>query len=226
MVVSIRRRGVMFVLSSPSGAGKTTISRMLLEADRDIDLSVSVTTRKPRPGERDGSDYHFIDADEFDRRVAANDLLEWAEVFGNRYGTPRAPVERALAAGRDVLFDIDWQGTRQLRATCSGDLATVFILPPSGEALRQRLLKRAQDSVAVVAGRMAKAASEISHWTEYDYVFVNEELGASLATVRSILQAERLRRSRRMPDLTGLVTRLDAELSDLAGSVQDSSSRL
>ena len=150
--------------------------------------------------------------------MAAKELLEWAEVFGNRYGTPRTPVETALAAGRDVLFDIDWQGTQQLRASCASDLATVFILPPSGEALKQRLLKRGQDSGDVVAGRMSKAASEISHWPEYDYVFVNEDLDASLVTVRSILAAERLRRERRVEDLTALVARLDQELIGLAGT--------
>ncbi len=206
------------MLSSPSGAGKTTLSHMLMAADREVEFSVSVTTRAKRPGERDGIDYHFIDAVEFERRVAAKELLEWAEVFGNRYGTPRTPVETALAAGRDVLFDIDWQGTQQLRASCASDLATVFILPPSGEALKQRLLKRGQDSGDVVAGRMSKAASEISHWPEYDYVFVNEDLDASLVTVRSILAAERLRRERRVEDLTALVARLDQELIGLAGT--------
>jgi guanylate kinase len=216
MPLTIKRRGVMFVLSSPSGAGKTTLSHMLMEADPAVEFSVSVTTRPQRPGERDGIDYHFISASEFDRRIAAGDLLEWAEVFGNRYGTLRAPVERALAAGRDVLFDIDWQGTQQLHASCAADLATVFILPPSGAALKQRLLKRAQDSASVVSTRMAKAASEISHWTEYDYVFVNEDLEASLVTVRSILAAERLRRERRLEDLTALVGRLNTELAALS----------
>ena len=210
----------MFVLSSPSGAGKTTISHMLMEADKEVEFSVSVTTRKMRPGERDGVDYHFISHEEFDRQVKAGELLEWAEVFGNRYGTPRGPVETALAAGRDVLFDIDWQGTQQLHASCPEDLATVFILPPSGEALHQRLIKRGQDSTDVVAGRMAKAAAEISHWTEYDYVFVNEDLNASLATVRAILAAERLRRERRLTDLAALVTRLDAELADILRRAQ------
>jgi len=217
MPLSLKRRGVMFVLSSPSGAGKTTLSHMLMEADPAVEFSVSVTTRTQRPGERDGVDYHFISSAEFDRRVTAGDLLEWAEVFGNRYGTPRAPVETALVAGRDVLFDIDWQGTQQLHASCAADLATVFILPPSGAALKQRLLKRGQDSADVVAGRMAKAAGEISHWTEYDYVFVNEDLASSLLTVRSILAAERLRRERRLEDLTALVGRLDSELKGLAG---------
>ena len=209
------RRGLMFVLSSPSGAGKTTLSHMLLEAEAGIEMSVSVTTRPPRPGERDHVDYHFIDGAEFKRRVKAGALLEWAEVFGNNYGTPREPVEQALAAGRDVLFDIDWQGTRQLKASCAADLVTVFILPPSAEALRQRLLKRAQDSADVVGARMAKAAAEISHWDEYDYIIVNEDLAASLTAIRGILAAERLKRDRRHSVLAALVGRLDGELAKL-----------
>ena len=210
------RRGLMFVLSSPSGAGKTTLSHMLLAAETGVEMSVSVTTRPPRPGETDHVDYHFIDAAEFKRRVAGNGLLEWAEVFGNSYGTPREPVEQALAAGRDVLFDIDWQGTRQLKAACAADLVTVFILPPSALALRERLLKRGQDSADVVVKRMAKAAAEISHWGEYDYIIVNEDLAASLTAIRSILDAERLKRERRQAMLGRLVKRLDGELATLA----------
>ena len=216
MLAMMQRRGLMFVLSSPSGAGKTTLSHMLLKAELDIEMSVSVTTRAVRPGEQDHLDYHFIDEAEFVRRVEANALLEWAEVFGNNYGTPREPVEQALAAGRDVLFDIDWQGTRQLKASCAADLVTVFILPPTAEALRQRLLKRAQDSAEVVGERMAKAAAEISHWAEYDYIIVNDDLTASLAAIRSILAAERLKRERRSKALRGLVRRLDGELAKLA----------
>ena len=216
MLAMMQRRGLMFVLSSPSGAGKTTLSHMLLKAELDIEMSVSVTTRAARPGEQDHLDYHFIDEAEFGRRVEANALLEWAEVFGNNYGTPREPVEQALAAGRDVLFDIDWQGTRQLKASCAADLVTVFILPPTAEALRQRLLKRAQDSAEVVGERMAKAAAEISHWAEYDYIIVNDDLTAGLAAIRSILAAERLKRERRSKALRGLVRRLDGELAKLA----------
>ena len=212
MPLTLARRGLMFVLSSPSGAGKTTLSHMLLQAEQNIELSVSVTTRPSRPGERDHVDYHFIDKPQFAAHVAKHELLEWAEVFGNSYGTPRAPVEQALSAGRDVLFDIDWQGTRQLKASCAAVLVTVFILPPSAEALRQRLLKRGQDSEAVVASRMSKAASEISHWAEYDYILVNENLDVSLTSIRAILDAERLKRERRKVDLAALVERLDREL--------------
>jgi len=215
MPVQLQRRGLMFVLSSPSGAGKTTLSRMLLEAESGIEMSVSVTTRAPRPGETDHVDYHFISKPEFQKRSATGALLEWAEVFGNNYGTPREPVEQALVAGRDVLFDIDWQGTRQLKASCAADLVTVFILPPSAQALKERLLKRGQDSAEVVRGRMSKAASEISHWGEYDYIIVNDDLAASLAAVRAILLAERLKRERRLAALAGLVERLDAELVSL-----------
>jgi len=213
MPTLLERRGLMFVLSSPSGAGKTTLSHMLLEAEKGVEMSVSVTTRKPRPGERDDVDYHFIDAAEFQSRAATGALLEWAEVFGNHYGTPRDPVDLALAGGRDVLFDIDWQGTRQLKASRPADLVTVFILPPSAAALRERLLKRAQDSAGVVGERMAKATSEISHWAEYDYIIVNDDLAASLVAIRSILAAERLKRERRIGALSALVKRLDLELT-------------
>ena len=184
------------VLSSPSGAGKTTISRRLLDAEAGIGLSVSVTTRKPRPGEVDGHDYIFVDDARFSAMRDAGELLEWARVFDNHYGTPRLAVEAALGAGRDVLFDIDWQGAQQLEEKLPQDLVRVFILPPSGPALEQRLSARAQDSAEVVARRMKAASNEISHWGEYDYVIVNAELEASVAGLRAILTAERLKRER------------------------------
>lgn len=187
---------MLLVLSSPSGAGKTTLSRALLAGDRGIRLSISVTTRKPRPGEVDGEDYVFVDAARFEEMRANGDLLEWAEVFGNCYGTPRAPVEAAIARGEDVLFDIDWQGAQQLSEKMAGDLVRVFILPPSGSVLETRLKGRAQDPPDVVAKRMAEAAAEISHWAEYDYVIVNADLEASIAGLKSILAAERLKRDR------------------------------
>src|SRR6202451_81270 len=208
---SIARRGLMFVLSSPSGAGKTTLSRMLLKADRNVELSVSVTTRPRRPGEVAGRDYHFIDLARFEAMVKRNELLEWAEVFGYRYGTPRRPVEKALRAGRDVLFDIDWQGTQQLREKARDDLVSVFVLPPTVKELQRRLERRAQDSRAIIAGRMAKAAGEMSHWPEYDYVIVNREKDDAFAEVRSILAAERLKRERRI-GLSGFVRALQAKL--------------
>ena len=202
---TVARRGLMLVLSSPSGAGKTTLSRMLLKADGHIDLSVSVTTRPQRPGEVDGRDYHFIDMVRFESMVKSGKLLEWAEVFGHRYGTPRIPVEKALRAGRDVLFDIDWQGTQQLREKARDDLVSVFILPPTVTELQQRLERRAQDTRAIIAGRMAKAAGEMSHWPEYDYVIVNNDVEKSVAQVRAIVTAERLRRLRQ----TGLAEFVD-----------------
>ncbi len=197
---SIARRGLMLVLSSPSGAGKSTLSRMLLDGDKDITLSVSATTRPKRPGEIDGVHYHFYDKATFDDLRARDGFLEWAEVFGHRYGSPRAPVEAALAAGRDILFDVDWQGTQQLQQKAGGDLVRVFILPPSAGELEDRLRRRAQDSDEVIGRRMAEAANEISHWAEYDYIIVNDDLDESFAAVRAILAAERLRRER----LTGL----------------------
>lgn len=209
--MSIARRGLMLVLSSPSGAGKTTLSRMLLDADSGIEMSVSVTTRAPRPGEVDGRDYHFISKERFEALRDADALAEWARVFDNYYGTPRAPVDEALASGRDMLFDIDWQGTQQLHQGGAGDLVRVFILPPSAAALAARLKQRAQDSDAVVARRMADAASEISHWAEYDYVIVNHELAESLAALQAILRAERLRRERRI-GLSDFVRKLQADL--------------
>jgi len=194
----IRRRGLMLVLSSPSGAGKTTISRELLKRDDALILSVSATTRPPRPSEVEGRDYCFVSPERFDRMVAGEEFLEHATVFGHRYGTPRAPVERALAAGTDVLFDIDWQGTQQVAETAPRDLVRVFILPPSTRELEARLRRRAQDPEEVVQARMAKAADEISHWAEYDYIVVNRDMEQSLAEVQAILAAERLRRERQI----------------------------
>ncbi len=208
---AIARRGLMLVLSSPSGAGKTTLSRRLLEADKSVELSVSVTTRKQRPGEVDGRDYHFIDAARFDAMVRKNELLEWAEVFGHRYGTPRAPVETALAAGRDVLFDIDWQGTQQLREKADRDLVSIFVLPPSIPDLERRLRTRAQDSDEVIHARMTKAADEMSHWAEYDYVVINTDIERAFAEVRSILAAERLKRERQI-GLSAFVRELQEKL--------------
>jgi len=194
----IARRGLMFVLSSPSGAGKTTLSRMLLKADRNIALSVSVTTRPKRRGEVNGRDYHFIDPGRFTTMAKSGELLEWAEVFDHRYGTPRRPVEQALGAGRDVLFDIDWQGTQQLREKARDDLVSVFILPPTVNELERRLHSRAQDPHDIILGRMAKAAGEMSHWPEYDYVIVNSDKARAFAEIRAILAAERLKRERQI----------------------------
>jgi guanylate kinase len=198
----IARRGLMLVLSSPSGAGKTTLSRMLLEIDPMVDLSISVTTRKQRPGEIAGMHYHFVDHARFDQMVRDAELLEWAQVFGNRYGTPRAAVDAALTRGRDVLFDIDWQGTQQLREKARGDLVSVFVLPPSIPELERRLHSRAQDSHEVIKARMAKVFDELSHWAEYDYVVINSDIDRAFADVQSILAAERLKRERQ----TGLST--------------------
>lgn len=186
----------MLVISSPSGAGKTTIAHELLRRDSGIAMSVSYTTRPKRPGETDGKDYHFVDAKTFARMVGEDAFLEHAEVFGHAYGTPKEAVETNLKAGKDLLFDIDWQGNRQLCAAADSDLVSVFILPPSTDELNRRLHTRAQDSEEVVAARMAKAAGEISHWEEFDYVVVNDELEASVAALFSILKAERLRRTR------------------------------
>ncbi len=192
------RRGLMLVLSSPSGAGKTTISRRLLACEPELQMSVSVTTRPKRPGEVAGVDYHFLEPTEFNLRVNRQELLEWAKVFGHYYGTPRGPVEAALAAGRDVLFDIDWQGTQQLAERAAEDLVSVFILPPSTQELERRLRRRAQDSAEEVARRMAKAADEMSHWPEYHYIVINRDIEQSLKQVQAILQAERLRRERQL----------------------------
>ncbi|MCB1520728.1 MAG: guanylate kinase [Hyphomicrobiaceae bacterium] len=196
---SLLRRGILLVLSSPSGAGKTTLVRRLLEAEPDqFFMSVSVTTRKPRPGEVDGRDYRFVDAASFKALREAGDLLEWAEVFGNCYGTERQQVEYAIGQGHDVLFDIDWQGARQLAESMPRDLVRVFILPPSGKSLEQRLRNRNMDSDDVVAGRMAKAAGEISHWPEYDYIIVNEDVDESFRALQAIVAAERLKRERQI----------------------------
>ena len=194
----LQRRGLMLVLSSPSGAGKTTISRRLLEIEDDLTMSVSATTRRKRPGETEGKDYYFTDNQSFGERVNRSELLEHAKVFDYYYGTPRAPVEKALSAGRDVLFDIDWQGTQQIYEQAGDDLVRVFILPPSTRALEARLRARAQDSDEVVAHRMSEASSEMSHWQEYDYVIVNDDLDNSLQQVRAILAAERLKRTRQI----------------------------
>ncbi len=192
----IRRRGLLLVFSSPSGAGKTTITRRLVEQDPDLALSISVTTRPPRPGELDGRDYRFISQARFDEMVRRGELLEHAGVFGHSYGTPRQPVDDALATGRDIVGDLDWQGTHQLASKVRDDLVAVFVLPPSLQALEERLRSRAQDADPVVAGRMAKSAEEISHWPEYDYVIVNDTIEDSLAKARAIVAAERLRRDR------------------------------
>jgi guanylate kinase len=208
---SVARRGLMLVLSSPSGAGKTTLSRKLLSEDGGVALSVSVTTRAKRPGEVDGRDYHFIDRRRFDALIDNNELLEWAEVFDNYYGTPVEPVMAALAGGRDVLFDIDWQGTQQLREKARGDLVAVFVLPPSIPELERRLHKRAQDDYETIHRRMAKASDEMSHWAEYDYVVINHDLDQAFADVRAILAAERLKRERQ-PGLSDFVRGLQAKL--------------
>ena len=192
----IARRGMMLVLSSPSGAGKTTLAKRLLETDRAFTMSVSVTTRPRRPSEVDGKDYHFISADDFKGKVERHELLEFATVFGNSYGTPRAPVDRALAEGRDVLFDIDWQGTQQLKEKAREDVVSIFLLPPSRDELERRLKSRAQDSAETVAKRMAKANDEISHWAEYDYVIVNDDLALAEVKIAGVISAERLRRAR------------------------------
>ena len=194
----IQRRGLMLVLSSPSGAGKTTLSRQLLDNDKQIQLSVSATTRARRSGERDGVDYQFVDTATFSGMVERGEFLEHARVFDHFYGTPRAPVEAALMAGRDVLFDIDWQGTQQLKEKAGSDLVTVFILPPSTRDLERRLITRAQDSMEVVQKRMAKAADEMSHWAEYDYQIINRDIATSLMELKSILTAERLKRERQV----------------------------
>ncbi len=207
----IRRRGLMLVLSSPSGAGKTTISRLLLESDDNLALSISVTTRPKRPDEVDGRDYRFVDPAAFAKMREAGELLENAQVFGYEYGTPLAPVESALAEGRDVLFDIDWQGARQLVDAAPNDLVSIFILPPSSAELHARLRRRAQDPDDVVAERMRRAPDEISHWNEFNFVVVNRDIQESVGSVRAILAAERLRRERQI-GLPDFVRRLSGDL--------------
>lgn len=192
------RRGLLIVLSSPSGAGKSTISRMLLAADPEVTMSISATTRPMRPGERDDVDYHFVDDGRFDAMIEEGEFVEWAPVFDYRYGTPKAPVKAALKAGRDILFDIDWQGTQQLHAAMGEDLVRIFILPPSMAELERRLRSRGTDPEEVIAYRMQRAASEISHWAEYDYVLINTDTSECLAQVRSIVAAERLKRQRQL----------------------------
>ena len=194
----LSRRGLLIVLSSPSGAGKSTISRMLLAADPEVTMSISATTRPKRPGERDDVDYHFVDDPEFDRMIADGEFVEWAPVFGYRYGTPKNPVKDALRLGRDILFDIDWQGTQQLQAAMGEDLVTIFILPPSMAELERRLRARSTDSEDVIRDRMSRAASEISHWPEYEYVLVNTNADRCIDQVRSIVAAERLKRQRQI----------------------------
>jgi guanylate kinase len=204
---TVSRRGLMLVMSSPSGAGKTTISRALLERDPAIGMSVSATTRAPRPGEVDGKDYHFVTVEKFHDMVEKREFLEHARVFDNFYGTPRGPVDEILRSGRDVLFDIDWQGTQQMAQNARADLVSVFVLPPSVEELERRLRGRAQDSDEVVKKRMSKAGDEMSHWPEYDYIVVNVELDKSIAAVQAILAAERLKRDRQV-GLPDFVTQL------------------
>jgi guanylate kinase len=191
-----KRRGLLIVLSSPSGAGKSTLSRMLMDADPEITMSVSATTRPKRPGEKDGAHYHFVDDPEFDRLIETGEFVEWAPVFGFRYGTPKAPVKAALKDGRDILFDIDWQGTQQLKAAMGEDLVSIFLLPPSMEELERRLHARGTDSKSVISERMSRAEAEISHWPEYEYVLVNCDTGECLGQVQAIVAAERLKTRR------------------------------
>ena len=207
----VERRGLMFVLSSPSGAGKTTLSRLLMERMSGLNMSVSATTRPMRPGEVNGKDYLFVDKPRFEAMVKGDELLEWATVFDNSYGTPRAPVEAALSSGQDVLFEIDWQGTQQLREKARADVVSVFILPPSAGDLETRLHSRAQDSDEVIRKRMSRASHEMSHWAEYDYIVINHDVDEAFAEVQSILKAERLKRERRI-GLVGFVRGLQAQL--------------
>jgi len=206
---ALHRRGLMFILSSPSGAGKTTISRMLLAQDSRLRMSVSATTRAPRPGEVEGRDYHFVSQADFDRMVDEGEFLEWAHVFGNSYGTPKAAVKNGLREGQDYIFDIDWQGTQQLYQKLERDVVRVFLLPPSIDELRRRLNARGTDSAEVIAARMERAKAEISHWDGYDYVIVNDDIEACFAKVVQILAAERMRRARQT-GLIGFVRELTA----------------
>jgi guanylate kinase len=209
---AIRRRGLLLVLSSPSGAGKTTITRRLIERDPGLELSISVTTRNPRGSEVDGHDYWFVDRDRFDAMDAAGEFLEHATVFGYRYGTPRRPIETALGAGRDVVTDIDWQGTQQLRASARDDIVTAFVLPPDIPTLEKRLRSRAEDSDSAIAARMSKSSDEMSHWSEYDYVVINDELEECVSLVRAILTAERSKRTRRI-GLADFVNQIRGDLA-------------
>jgi guanylate kinase len=208
------RRGVMLVISSPSGAGKSTLARSLIEDDKSIELSVSVTTRERRSSEVDGVHYHFVSRRKFDQLRSGGELLEWAEVHGNFYGSPREPVESALAAGRDILFDIDYQGARQLYRKMPQDVVGVFVLPPSAQELKHRLERRAEDADHIIERRLRNARTEIEHWTEYDYVLVNQDLNSTFALLKSILTAERVRRFRQN-GLAELVARLDHDLGKL-----------
>jgi guanylate kinase len=205
------RRGLLLILSSPSGAGKSTLAKKLMEWDPSLRFSVSATTRAPRPGEVDGRDYYFRSRAQFEEMVASGEMLEHAEVFGNFYGSPKAPVEQAMAEGRDTLFDIDWQGGQQIRNSALGrDVVSIFVLPPSIAELERRLRGRAQDSDEVIAGRMAKSQAEISHWAEYDYVLINRDIEVAFAELTTILMAERMRRDRQ-PKLTDFVRTLNRE---------------
>jgi len=210
----ITRRGIMLVVSSPSGAGKTTLTRNLLREEENVSLSVSVTTRARRGSEIDGVHYNFVSKRHFEAMRDGGELLEWAEVHGNYYGTPREPVERALSEGRDVLFDIDWQGTRQLLDKMRDDVVTVFVLPPSADELKARLERRAEDSQAIITQRLQNALEEISHWREYDYILVNRDLDKSFARLRAILTGERLKRVK-MIDIEAFVDRLLADLKKI-----------
>ncbi len=209
----MQRKGLLIILSSPSGAGKSTLARRLMDWDPTLRFSVSATTRAPRPGEVDGREYYFRSRPDFEAMVAAGEMLEHAEVFGNLYGSPKAPVEQAMAEGRDTIFDIDWQGGQQIRNSALGrDVVSVFVLPPSIAELERRLRSRAQDSDEVIAGRMAKSEAEISHWAEYDYVLVNEDLDRAEAELKTILTAERMRRDRQ-PWLADFVRGLNKEFA-------------
>ncbi len=216
-IKEIHRRGLLFVLSSPSGAGKSTLSRRLLQSDDNFRLSISATTRAPRPGEVEGEHYFFVSRDEFEGMVAEGEMLEHAEVFGNLYGTPRMPVENWISKERDVLFDVDWQGARQLgRSSMRADLVRVFVLPPSVSELHRRLVARAQDSTETVDGRMSKSQAEYSHWGEYDYVLINDNIDACQKKIETIIEAERLRSARQI-GLSGFVAGLDKEYEEMFG---------
>ncbi len=210
-IEQVRRRGMLFILSSPSGAGKTTLAKRLMEADPDVTLSVSATTRQPREGEVDGVDYHFVDKDAFSKMVVDGQMLEHATVFDNYYGSPRAPVEKVLAKGRDVLFDVDWQGAQQIRDSMKDDVVSVFILPPSVEELEARLRNRGLDDDTTIRKRMDKSLAEMEHWPEYDYVLINSDLAACESQLGAVLAAERLKRARREEGLNAMYARIEAE---------------